>query len=133
METKRKLGIWMCNSQMHLMEYNNEKSIDLQNIPCIDSNEVNTASPIIEFSEVQKAEIFKKQEDFKKLAQNIAAYDEIILFGPVDAKQEFRTYLETNPMDKKPLIEIKQTENMTEAQQLAFVQYHFLHHNRTNA
>jgi hypothetical protein len=133
MKNKRKLGIWMCHSQIHLMEYNNETPIDMDNIPCIDKDGTNSSEPVIEFSEAQKAEIFRKQQEYKNLAVKILDYDEIILFGPIDAKKEFETYLETNVKFQLPSIEIKQTENMTEAQQLAFVQYHFLHHNRTNA
>jgi hypothetical protein len=133
MEPKKKLGIWMCQSNVQLIEYSNEVPVDMENIPCLDEQSVNTSTPIIEFSEVQKEEIFKKQEDFKKLADRLSTYDELVIFGPMDAKKEFQTYLETNKIENLPSVEIKQTELMTAAQQVAYVQYHFLHHNRTNA
>jgi hypothetical protein len=132
MQEKKKLGIWMSQSLVHLMEYTNEEPIDMDKIPCLNSNHLNTTVPVIEFSSAQKEEIFRKQQEYKKLAEKISAYDEIVLFGPVDAKQEFKTYLETNMLDKMPNIEIKQTEIMTEAQQTAYVHHHFYHHNNTN-
>jgi hypothetical protein len=133
MTNKRKLGIWMCQSRIHMIEYNNETPVDLDKIPCLDNTELNTSLPIESFSAVQKAEIFKKQQVYKKMATQIAKYDEVILFGPLDTKLEFQKYLQTNADKNTPSIEIKQTENMTEAEQVAFVQFHFLHHNRTNA
>jgi hypothetical protein len=132
MAKKKKLGIWMCQSVMHLMEYNIEEPIDMDTIPCMDTITTNTSLPIIEFSEVQKAEIFRKQEEFKKIAAKIIAYDQIVLFGPMDVKKEFQIYLETNHALVLPEIEVKQTEIMTEAQQIAFVKHHFLHHNSLN-
>lgn len=133
MTNKRKLGIWMCQSRIHMIEYNNETPVDLDKIPCLDNTELNTSQPIDSFSTVQKAEIFKKQQAYQKMAAQIAKYDEVILFGPLDTKLEFQTYLQTNADKNTPNVEIKQTENMTEAEQVAFVQFHFLHHNRTNA
>jgi hypothetical protein len=133
MENKKKIGIWMCQSNVQLIEYNNAEPVDMEHIPCLDKKSNNTYEPIIEFSEAQKEEIFRKQIDFKKLADRIGTYDELVIFGPIDAKKEFQTYLETNKFENLPTIEIKQTELMTAAQQVAYVQYHFLHHNRTNA
>lgn len=130
---KKKLGIWMCQGNFHLIEYNNNEPVDKSNLPKINNDEINSSEPILKFSEVQKAEIFRKQEIFKKLTDSIINYDEIILFGPIDAKKELLNYIETNLSAPLPVIEIKQTELMTEEEQTAFVRNHFLHHNETNA
>lgn len=125
MDKKRRLGIWMCQSRIHLMEYNNEEPIDMTQLPIDESQEMNTAIPEISYNAIRAEENNRKLEEYKKLAEQISKYDEIVLFGPVDAKKEFQNYLETSPIASMPQLTVQQTENLTEAQQVAYVHNHF--------
>ena len=52
-------------------------------------------------------------------------YDEVILFGPTDAKVELFNILKADQHFDKIKIDIKQADKMTENQQHAFVKDHF--------
>ena len=62
---------------------------------------------------------------YKKLGEEIRNYEEVILFGPTSAKQELFNLLKADHLFENIKIEIKQTDNLTENQQHAFVREHF--------
>ncbi len=127
MTTAKKLGIWMDHSSAHVMEF--------------------TASPIqtrIITSRVPKEEKehnFGKNEGlmhskeqhqdseyYKKLGEVVKNYEEVILFGPTEAKAELLNILRADHHFEKIKIETKQTDKMTENQEHAFVRDHFSRH-----
>lgn len=67
----------------------------------------------------------EQSEYYKKLGETIISYDEVILFGPTDAKIELFNVLRADQRFAKIKIEIKQTDKMTENQEHAFVREHF--------
>ena len=62
---------------------------------------------------------------YKKLGEEIMNYDEVILFGPTNAKVELLNMLQTRLHFKKIKIEVAGADKMTENQQHAFVRDYF--------
>lgn len=67
----------------------------------------------------------QQSEFYKKLCEAVKAYDEVLLFGPTDAKVELLNVLRTDHRYEKIKIETKQTDKMTENQQHAFIREYF--------
>ena len=62
---------------------------------------------------------------YKELGKEIAKYDDVLLFGPTDAKVELFNLLRADNHFEKIKIEVKQADKMTDNQQHAFVKDHF--------
>ena len=62
---------------------------------------------------------------YKELGELIKNYDEVLLFGPTEAKTELSNILENDKDFPKVKIEIRQTDKMTENQEHAFVRDFF--------
>ena len=65
---------------------------------------------------------------YKKISDVIKHYDNVILFGPTEAKVELFNILKADSAFTKTNITVKQTDKMTENQQHAFVKEHFSLH-----
>ena len=81
---------------------------------------------------LQKGESFmqrKNQEQeaayYKAIADSIKNHDEVLLFGPTDAKTELSNILKDDLSFSKIKIEIKQADKMTENREHAFVRDYF--------
>ena len=66
-----------------------------------------------------------QSEYYKELGAEIKNYENVILFGPTDAKAELLNTLRSDPQFSKIKIETRQTDKMTENQQHAFVKEYF--------
>jgi len=62
---------------------------------------------------------------FKKLVEVIKKYDEVLLFGPTNAKAELFNELKNDLHFDQIKIEMKTTDQMTENQMQAFVKEFF--------
>ena len=74
---------------------------------------------------VHNKEQHQQSEFYKKLGEAIINYNEVILFGPTDAKAELHNILKADHRFAKIKIETKQADRMTENQQHAFVREYF--------
>jgi DNA-binding LytR/AlgR family response regulator len=123
-ESAKKLGIWMDHSSAHLMEFTNDP---------IDTKTINS-----EFTHQVREQTLKKSESlmdhkeqheeaayYKKLGEIMQKYDDIILFGPTNAKTELFNILRADHHFETIKIEVMQTDKMTENQQHAFVREYF--------
>jgi ADP-heptose:LPS heptosyltransferase len=134
MTTEKKLGIWMDHSIAHVIEF----AID-QNVNAAQTKE----AKIIEskFTREEKEQTLEKSENvmhnkekhlqseyYKKLAEVIKNYDEVILFGPTEAKKELLNALKADHHFEKIKIDIQQADKMTPNQQRAFVREYFSKH-----
>ena len=124
MKLLRKLGICMDHSSANIIEFNNE------------SNELKTIES--KFTHQEKEESLSKSEHlmhnkeyhylskyFKELGEVIQNYDEVILFGPTDAKVALYNLLKEDHLFAKIKIEYKNADKMTENQQHAFIKDYF--------
>lgn len=124
--TGKKLGIWMDHANAHLMEYGQP----------IVTRVVTSASTFEEKEKaLQKGESLmhnkeqqQEAEYYKTLCASIKDYDEVLLFGPTNAKVELLNILKADLEFSQIKIETKQTDKMTENQEHAFVNDYFSKH-----
>lgn len=122
MKSKKHLGIWMDYSSADLIDPGHKKARTIES----------------EFSPVVKEEALKKGEKhmhhkeqqlqeayFKAIADQAAGYDQVLLFGPTNAKSEFHHYLENEERFKQVKMALQSTDKMTENEKNAFVKKHF--------
>lgn len=124
MKTNKCLGIWMDYSKAHLMQL----------LP----GDIHTQIIESNFTHEEKASSIEKSEKhmhnkeegehlkyFKKIQKEIEKYNDVLLFGPTDAKEELNKLLHEDHINTRVRIEIKTTDKMTENQLHAFVRKHF--------
>ena len=127
MTTTKKLGIWMDHADAHLMEFVTD-TIELNSIESTFSHQEKTESMGRSENIMHNKEQHQQAGYYKNLAEKIMNYDEVVLFGPTNAKAELLNILKENHHFDKIKIEVKQTDNMTQNQQQAFVRTHFANH-----
>jgi len=124
MTATKKLGIWMDHSNAHLMEFENAAS-GSKTIASPFTHEVKQDT----LEKGEKAMHHKEQHEqgayYKQLGEVIKNYEEVLLFGPTDAKTELLNVLKTDHHFDKIKIEVKQADKMSENQQHAFVREYF--------
>jgi hypothetical protein len=121
------LGIWMDHSTAHLIEFTAEPT--------------ETKTLVSKFTHQEKEESIGKSEQlmhnkeqheehdyYKKLGEVILNYEEVLLFGPTQAKLELLNLLRSDHHFANIKIEIMQADKMTDNQQHAFVKEHFSKH-----
>lgn len=120
----KKVGVWLDHSSAHLIEF------------AIENEESKTMTSA--FTHKQKEKTWDKSENlmhhkeqqeqgayFKSLANAIKGYDEVLLFGPTDAKHELYNLLKNDPHFAKTIIDVQDAGKMSENQEQAFVRDHF--------
>lgn len=125
MTASKKLGIWMDHASAHIIAFTDEESVKSTTLES-------------EFTSQEKEDSLRKSEHlmhnkeqhlqaefYKKLGEVIKGYDEVLLFGPTDAKSELWNTLKEDFLFKDINIEIQPTDKMTEKQEYLFVQEHF--------
>ena len=124
MKTKKHLGIWMDHSVAHLMQFADNvivtNTIDSQPNMMSDNQNIKRDESLVQHKEQNHLTDF-----FKRLSDIIIDYDDVILFGPTDAKNELLNLLRANHRFEKIKIEIQNADKMTENQQHAFVKDYF--------
>lgn len=124
MKKNKCLAIWMDHSNAFLMEFANDTII---------SNSIVSESlnPEVEYSSDKHEKLIHKKEQhqqlnyYKKLSDSIRNYQEILLFGPTDAKKELLNLLKADHLFEKTIIEIRNTDKLTESQMHNFVREYF--------
>ena len=127
MKITKYLGICMDNSSAHIIELGQET----------------TATKVIDskFTHEEREQSLSKGENrmhnkeqqfqaeyYKELGEIIKNYEEVILFGPTNAKVELMNILKEDQHFDKIKIYVKSTDRMTDNQQVAFVKDFFLKH-----
>jgi len=118
----KKLGIWMDYVDAHLMEFASgaSKTKALSSDFTFGPREQSSGE-----NRMLDKEKHLQAEYYKKLGEVILNYEEVILFGPTNAKIELLNILRANHLFREIKIYIQQTEKMTENQQHGFVIRHF--------
>lgn len=125
MTTIKKLGIWMDHANAHVMELS-ANSIETKIITSKFTHEEKENSIRKNENLMHNKEQHQQKDYYKQLGEIIKQYDEVILFGPTDAKSELLNYLRRDHFFSKIKIEIKSTDKMTENEKYAFVKDYFL-------
>ena len=123
MNNIRKLGIWMDHSNAYLMELAND--IIVQRVV----SELTNHETEFNFYKGEKL-IHKKEQHlqlsyYKKIGDIIKKYQDVVLFGPTDAKNELLNQIKTDHLFEGIKIEVKNSDKMTEAQMQLFVRDYF--------
>jgi len=123
MRNIKKLGIWMDHSNAYLMELANE--IIVQKVV----SELTNHDTEFNFYKGEKL-IHKKEQHlqlsyYKKIGDVIKKYQDVVIFGPTDAKNELFNQIKTDHLFEGIKIEVKNSDKMTEDQMQNFVRDYF--------
>jgi hypothetical protein len=124
MVAAKSLGIWMDHSRAHVMEFTTDP-IETTTIESAFTHDVKEQS----FGKSENLMHHKEQHQqaayYKQLGEIIKKYEEVILFGPTNAKTELLNILRADHLFEKIKIDVKQADKMTENQEHAFVREYF--------
>jgi predicted ATP-dependent Lon-type protease len=124
MEKIKQLGIWMDHSIAHLMDLTNGAIV--QSIIISDFTHDDKKFGLMKDEKHMHIKKEHMQSGYyKKLSEAIINYQEVVLFGPTEAKNELLNLLKTNHLFKNIKIEVKDTDKMTQNQMHAFVREYF--------
>jgi stalled ribosome rescue protein Dom34 len=123
MKSTKYLGIWMDHSVAHIMELKDNTIV---------SNTIESETHQGEKQNYGKDESLKHSKEqkqlseyFDKLTNVIKDYNDVLLFGPTDAKNELFNLLKTERLFNDIKITVKNADKLTENQMHAFVKEHF--------
>jgi len=122
-KTQKRVGIWMDHSTANFINLNEEE--DNHSISSTFTFEakgeaLSRSENIMHNKEQQKHEAY-----YKEIADNILNYDQVLLFGPTNAKLELNNYLRKDLHFKDIKIAIESADKMTDNEKTAFVKKHF--------
>ena len=123
----KNLGIWMDHSSAHLIAFTN--------VP----GKIQIITSLFNFTEKEKSlnkseslmhnkENHEQATYFLQIAAAIRDYDNVLIFGPTDAKHELYNLLKDDHLFSKINIEVKPADKMTEVQQQHFIKEYFTKH-----
>jgi len=124
MTTTKRLGIWMDHANAHIMEFTSDP-IQTTSLESPFTHEIKEESFAKGEHLMHNKEQHEQGEYYKKLAEVIGNYDEVLLFGPTDAKLELANILKEDHHFDKIKIETQGADKLTEPQQHAFVTEYF--------
>jgi hypothetical protein len=125
MKTTKQLGIWMDHSMAHLTEFKKGTMVStiIEAEPKTQANEQDLYYHD-ESHQLNKAQN-KLTAYYKKLSDAILDYEEVLLFGPTDAKNELSNLLKDDHLFNNIKITAKPTDKMTEYHQHIFIKEFF--------
>ena len=124
MKSIKQLGIWMDHSIANLIELSNEKVVKktLKIEPAF-------LGPL-ENLRLNESRINNKEQNhlsdfYKKISDVIKNFDEVLLYGPTQAKTELFNQLKQDVHFDRIKIDVQPADKMTDNQQEAFVRKYF--------
>ena len=123
METDKRIGIWMDHLNAILIDANLGKITNT--IESKFTHEVKVEALHHGESGMHHKEHQLQLNYYKQIAEEIAKYNTILLFGPTDAKQELHNYLMKQEHFKEIEMHVLAADKMTENEKIAFVRNHF--------
>lgn len=124
MKSVKKLGIWMDHSNAHLIEFGSENTLTKSISSDFSSDDKKQTLQRSE-NEMHNKEQQKQGTFYKNLSLIIKDFDELLLFGPTEAKSELHNLLKANHPYDKITIEVKNADKMTDKEQRKFVTDYF--------
>jgi stalled ribosome rescue protein Dom34 len=123
MTPTKKLGIWMDHSSAQLIEYPIGPIEEI--ITSKFTHEEKELSLTNSEHHMHNKEQHEQASFYKQLAQAIKNYEEVLLCGPTDAKQELYNILREDHLFENIKIDVEPADKLTENQLHAFVKAHF--------
>ncbi|MCF8429617.1 MAG: hypothetical protein K9G64_05745 [Bacteroidia bacterium] len=127
MDNENCLGIWMDHSTANLIEFKTEP-MEIKTIDSKFTNQEKEDANDLSEKLMHNKEQHEQADFYKKISEVIRKYDQVLLFGPTDAKKELFNILKENHLFSDIKIEVKNTDKMTTNQQIAFVKNYFAPH-----
>ncbi len=123
MSTSKKMGIWMDHASAHVMELADPMVTNIVECDSTHAEKVKT----LDKGETMMYNKNQQQlaEYYKKLGLVIKDCDEVLLFGPTDARTELYNLLKADKQFDQIAIETVASDKMTENQEKAFVRDYF--------
>lgn len=124
MKSAKQLGIWMNHSTANIMELSNGTVVSktMESTSIFPEQMENLR---LDENLMYKNEQKQHTDFYKKLSYVINDFDEVLLFGPTEAKTELFNLLKNNLRFEKTSISVQPEDNMTDNQQQAFVKDFF--------
>jgi hypothetical protein len=123
METNNRLGIWMDHATANLIAY--KDVLEGNTVDLVFTHSKNMASPSHGESGMNQKEHHLQEAYYKKIGAEILRYDNVLLFGPTDAKNELHNYLLKDHHFNEIIFKIKKADKMSANEQRAFVKNYF--------
>jgi hypothetical protein len=124
MTANKSLGVWMDHSRANLIEFHGDvlasRTIESKFTPEV----MQTALLRSEHSMHQKEQRMDAAY-YQRICDAIANFENVLLFGPTEAKQELFNYLRADKRFDGINVSVVHADKMTEQQQHAFVKDHF--------
>jgi len=124
MKVKKRLGIWMDHTVARLMEYAAEDykvtTVEVEFTPPANQQPILRSESALHNKENQSLNSY-----YKGLMNHIKKYDEVVLFGPTDAKTELFNLLRADHRFDGIHLETKTATKMSYEQQHEFIQNYF--------
>ena len=124
MKIEKSLGIWMDHQDAHIMEFTTDP-IETKTVESKFTHEEKEQTLGRSENLMHNKEQHEEADYYKELGEIIRNYNDVILFGPTDAKVELFNSLRKDHRFADIVIEIKQADKMTGNQQHAFVREYF--------
>lgn len=126
MKVEKRLGIWMDHAQANLIEFSIEGG-EKKTIQSKFTTEVKEESISKGEHLMHNKEQHQNAEYYKAIAEEIKHYDDVIIFGPTNAKAELHNSVKSNHLFDKIKIETQSADNMTDHEKHHFVMNYFQH------
>ena len=124
MKTQKHIGIWMDHATANLIDTTGGKVIT-NTIKSEFTHREKERTLLGGEYMMHNTEQQQQHAYYKKLEEVIKDYDEVVLFGPTNAKEELLNILKGGKIFQKIKIEVLPADKMTENQQHAFVKDYF--------
>lgn len=123
MENEKKIGVWMDHSTANFIHLNSEettRSIHSNFTFILKEKALSRSEKIMHNKEQQLQEGF-----YKKIADALLNYDQVLLFGPTNAKTELHNYMDKDLHFKAIKFAVLPADKMTDNEKHAFVVDYF--------
>jgi hypothetical protein len=128
MTTVKRLGIWLDHAAAHLIPYTGNP-VETETLESEFTYEEKQRSLHRGESQMHQKEQQQQAAYYKKIGEVIKNYNEVVLFGPTDAKIELLNMLRADHHFDQIKMETQQTDSMTDNQEHAFVREYFSKNN----
>ncbi len=124
MKTKKQSGVWMDHSNAHIMSLNGHQITSTR----IESGFTHKDKEFALSKNENLMHNKERQEQssyYQLISKALLENDEILLFGPTEAKNELANLLKADQHFSKSKITIKSSDKLSENEQHAFVKKHY--------
>jgi len=124
MKTIKKLGICMDHTNAYLIKFSDKEKLSSTITLDFDKQDKDETLQRSE-SEMHNKQQQRQKSYYKKIAAVIRHFNEVLLFGPTEAKIELFNLLRQDRLFDNIKMEVINTDKMSENQQYEFIKDHF--------